>query len=152
MLGKNKCEPPLNNVASAGHSEATRQPVIFSFHKGFLSAYYKVSFPGGSDGNESICDAGDLGSIPGLTRSSGKYYNMPGTALEYYSKQHKQHYNMKPWGLFYFLIKETDNKQVNYTMPCNKKLRRKIKEKGNKKHWNGLKFQIACTTEREKEH
>ena len=29
-------------------------------------------FPGGSDGKESACNAGDLGSIPGLGRSPGK--------------------------------------------------------------------------------
>ena len=29
-------------------------------------------FPGGSDGKESACNAGDLGSIPGLGRSSGE--------------------------------------------------------------------------------
>ena len=28
-------------------------------------------FPGGSDGKESACNAGDLGSIPGLGRSPG---------------------------------------------------------------------------------
>ena len=28
-------------------------------------------FPGGSDGKESACSAGDLGSIPGLGRSPG---------------------------------------------------------------------------------
>ena len=28
-------------------------------------------FPGGSDGKESACDAGDLGLIPGLGRSQG---------------------------------------------------------------------------------
>ena len=35
-------------------------------HLGFLS------FPGGSDGKESTCNAGDLGSIPGLGRSPGE--------------------------------------------------------------------------------
>ena len=30
-----------------------------------------LSFPGGSDGKESACNAGDLGSIPGLGRSPG---------------------------------------------------------------------------------
>ena len=30
-----------------------------------------LGFPGGSDGKESACNAGDLGSIPGLGRSSG---------------------------------------------------------------------------------
>ena len=29
-------------------------------------------FPGGSDGRESTCDAGDLGSIPKLGRSPGE--------------------------------------------------------------------------------
>ena len=29
-------------------------------------------FPGGSDGEESACNAGDLGSIPGLGRSPGE--------------------------------------------------------------------------------
>ena len=29
-------------------------------------------FPGGSDGKESACYAGDLGSIPGLRRSPGE--------------------------------------------------------------------------------
>ena len=30
------------------------------------------NFPGGSGGKESACNAGDLGSIPGLGRSSEK--------------------------------------------------------------------------------
>ena len=29
-------------------------------------------FPGGSDGRESACSAGDLGSVPGLGRSPGE--------------------------------------------------------------------------------
>ena len=31
----------------------------------------KSGFPGGSDGKEFTCNAGDLGSIPGLGRSCG---------------------------------------------------------------------------------
>ena len=34
--------------------------------------YLKLCFPGGSDGKESACDAGDLGLIPGLGRSPGE--------------------------------------------------------------------------------
>ena len=34
-------------------------------------------FPGGSDGNESVCNAGDLGSIPGLGRSPGGGHGNP---------------------------------------------------------------------------
>ena len=31
-----------------------------------------LDFPGGSDGKESACNVGDLGSIPGLGRSPGE--------------------------------------------------------------------------------
>ena len=33
---------------------------------------YITGFPGGSDGKESACNAGDLGSIPGSGRSPGE--------------------------------------------------------------------------------
>ena len=39
--------------------------------KGFNEATM-VSFPGGSDGKASACNAGDPGSIPGLGRSPGE--------------------------------------------------------------------------------
>ena len=37
----------------------------------------KLSFPGGSDGKESACNAGDPGSIPGLGRSAGEGTGYP---------------------------------------------------------------------------
>ena len=36
-----------------------------------------LAFPGGSAGKESACDAGDLGSIPGLGRSPGEGKGYP---------------------------------------------------------------------------
>ena len=36
-----------------------------------------MGFCGGSDGKESACNAGDLGSIPGLGRSSGRGHGNP---------------------------------------------------------------------------
>ena len=41
-------------------------------------------FPGGSDGKETACDAGDLGSIPGLGRfhGEGKGYSLQYFGLE----------------------------------------------------------------------
>ena len=39
-----------------------------------------LGFPGGSDSNESTCNAGDLGSIPGLGRPLGGGH---GNALQY---------------------------------------------------------------------
>ena len=39
-----------------------------------------MGFPGGSDGKESVCNAGDLRSIPGSGRSPGEGN---GTPLQY---------------------------------------------------------------------
>ena len=36
-----------------------------------------MGFPGGSEGKASACNAGDLGSIPGLGRSSGEENGNP---------------------------------------------------------------------------
>ena len=36
-----------------------------------------MGFPGGSDGKESTCNAGDLGSIPGLGLSAGGGHGNP---------------------------------------------------------------------------
>ena len=36
-----------------------------------------MGFPGGSDGKESACNAGDLGSVPGLGRSPGEENGNP---------------------------------------------------------------------------
>ena len=38
------------------------------------------SFPAGSDSKESTCNAGDLGSVPGLGRSAGE---LNGNPLQY---------------------------------------------------------------------
>ena len=44
----------------------------------FLVAFpYKLGFSGVSDGKESTCNAGDLGSIPGLGRSPGGGHGNP---------------------------------------------------------------------------
>ena len=40
---------------------------------GIFKDYFPVcGFPSGSDGKESVCNAGDPGVIPGLGRSSGE--------------------------------------------------------------------------------
>ena len=39
-----------------------------------------LNFPGGSDGEDSACDIGDLGLIPGFGRSPGEGH---GNALQY---------------------------------------------------------------------
>ena len=36
-----------------------------------------LNFPGGSTGKESVCNVGDIGSIPGLGRSQGEGKGYP---------------------------------------------------------------------------
>ena len=62
-----------NVAVSGGH------PLLVSFKKGKNATYLelmfprrKMGFPSGSDGKESACNMGDLGSIPGLGRSPGE--------------------------------------------------------------------------------
>ena len=49
-----------------------------------VASYYTLSFPDSSIGKESACNAGDLGSIPGLGRSpgEGKGYPLQYSGLE----------------------------------------------------------------------
>ena len=42
-----------------------------------LIAYFMLGFPGGLDCKESACNAGDLGSVPGLGRSPGEENGYP---------------------------------------------------------------------------
>ena len=58
--------------------------------------YFRVgssSFPGGSAGKESACNAGDLGSIPGLGRSPGEGNHY---SLQYSGLENSMDYS--PWG------------------------------------------------------
>ena len=41
-------------------------------HSPYCSKAYNLGFPGGSDGKESACTAGDWGLIPRLGRSPGE--------------------------------------------------------------------------------
>ena len=56
-------------------------------------------FPSGSDGKESTCNVGDLGSIPGMGRSPGEGHGNP---LQYSSLEnpHRQRslVGYSPWG------------------------------------------------------
>ena len=46
-------------------------PSYLGHHRARSSLCCTVGFPGGESGKESTCNAGDLGSIPGLGRSPG---------------------------------------------------------------------------------
>ena len=58
-----------------------------------------TGLPGGSDGKESTCNAGDLGSIPGLGRSPGGRH---GNSLQYscLENPHRERSlaGYSPWG------------------------------------------------------
>ena len=56
-------------------------------------------FPGGSDGKESACHAGDLGSIPGLGRSPGGGHGNP-LQYSFLENPHIQRslVGYSPWG------------------------------------------------------
>ena len=43
----------------------------------YIHTTMKQGFPGGSDGKESACNAGDMGLIPGLGRSPGEGHGNP---------------------------------------------------------------------------
>ena len=66
-----------------------------------------MGFPGGSDGKESTCNAGDLGSIPGLGISPGGGHVNP---LQYYCLENpngqRNLVGHSPWG-----CKESDTNE-----------------------------------------
>ena len=67
-----------------------------------------LAFPGGSDGKESACNDGDLGSIPGLGRSLGGGHGNP---LQY-SYLENPYGQKEPWG-----CKELDTAERLRTAP-----------------------------------
>ena len=64
QMVKNKPAMPETWVQSLGQEDPWR--------KDRLPTLVFLGFPGGSDGKESICNAGDLGSSPGSGRSLEK--------------------------------------------------------------------------------
>ena len=48
-----------------------------AFYYFFFILYFKKGFPASSDGKDSACNVGDLGSIPGLGRSPGEGNGFP---------------------------------------------------------------------------
>ena len=74
VCGRRGCDP----VAFSGYSYKTTN-VKWSWW-GISRQLYEThytAFPGGSDGKESACSAGDTGSIPGLWRYPGERNGYP---------------------------------------------------------------------------
>ena len=74
----------------------------FPWRSGRLPTPVFLGFPGGSDGKESACNAGDLDSIPGLGRSPGGGHGQP---FQHRETGLKNPYGQRglvgcsPWGL-----------------------------------------------------
>ena len=68
------------------------------FTKCLGSIWYVLGFPGGSDGKESACNAGDPGSIPGLGRSPGGGSGNPLVFLPGESHGERSLVGSSPWG------------------------------------------------------
>ena len=52
-------------------------PISNAAEAEFEQFYEDLGVPGGSDGKESACSAGDLGSIPGMGRTPGEGNSYP---------------------------------------------------------------------------
>ena len=63
--------------------------------------YHTQGFPGGSAGKEPACNAGDLGSIPGLGRSPGEGNSYP--APVFWPGEFHELYS--PWGIVHGVTK-----------------------------------------------
>ena len=75
---KNKARQPCGASMGLSRTGAHCLFLSHSFNKYLLSTnYMRLGFLGGSDGKESACDVGDVGSIPGLGRSPGKGNGYP---------------------------------------------------------------------------
>ena len=67
----------------------------------------KKGFPCGSAGKESACNAGDLGSIPGLGRSPGKGKGYP---LQYSGLENSMDFIKKGnWKLYIYIVGHLEN-------------------------------------------
>ena len=64
-----------------------------------ISTQENLGFPGGSDGKESACNVGDLGSIPGSEISPGEGHGNP-VQYSCLENQHRQRSlaGYRPWG------------------------------------------------------
>ena len=67
----------LHACSDPGQMAAGGTEAEFQFLAQELNLDSLGNFPGGSDGKESACNAGDLGSIPGQRRSPGGGHDKP---------------------------------------------------------------------------
>ena len=69
--GKGKKRRRKGREGEREEKEKGQEKTLFSLST-LIHSHLCVGFPGGSDGKESACNAGDPGLIPGLGRSLGE--------------------------------------------------------------------------------
>ena len=69
--------------------------------------------PGGSDGKESACNAGDLGSIPGLGRSPGE---RNGYSLQYFDLENSM--DRGTWLATVYGVAKSHTQMSNFHTHC----------------------------------
>ena len=77
MKIKKKLEVSAPSSPQLPELKASELCLLSSFCCCIESPVYLSGFPGGSDGNESACNAGDPGSIPRSRRSLGEWNGNP---------------------------------------------------------------------------
>ena len=82
-----------------------------------VTAEHCVGFTGGSDSKESACNAGDLGSIPGLGRYTGKGNSNP---LQYFCLENFMDMDKRAFRLQSMGHKESDTTEqlIHVTRPA----------------------------------
>ena len=99
-----KCGVPKKNLRILSNISWREKPLLVENHCGrkfhiFPLVLFNMGVPGGSDDKESTCNEGNLGSIPGLGRSSGEGNGNP---LQYPCLENPRRWRTlagySPWG------------------------------------------------------
>ena len=114
------CRPAISDI-TWGLNEKAESPsqsswiiICFKINLWVICVPLTLGFSGGSDGKESACDAGNLGSIPGSGRSPGERNGNP---LQYSCRRSYRWRSLagySPWG-----CKESDmTEQPHFWVIC----------------------------------
>ena len=97
----------VKTQSHSGHINLRKQELLFQF----TIAHFIMDFPSGSDGKESACNMGDLGSNPGLGRSPGEGSGYPPVFLLRKCHEQRSLVVYSPWG-----HKESDPTHFHFTI------------------------------------
>ena len=100
MVGKDHTIHTCRQIHTAKRSLRNDKASVLETNKEILKLILAsvMGFPGGSDSKESTCNARDLGSIPGLSRSLGGGNGNPLQFLPGESHEWRSLVDYSPWG------------------------------------------------------